>query len=351
MKQPVTGRRGLPEHYLRTLLLISAIFAPIPVTADGLLPPPDLRHEPIQPLSSPEGLDPRKVILGEQLFHDPRLGRDNDMSCASCHILSDNGATHQAYDLGRNGVKLNANTMTVFNSALNHHLFWDGRAQNLEEQIDFVVRNPQEFATSWAMIISKLKQDEEYTRVFNTLYADGITADNARNAIATFERSLITVNSRFDRFLLGDADAINTSEKRGYQLFKGYGCVACHQGRNVGGNLFMKFGLFYDHFSDHNELKPTDLGRFNVTGRPDDRHVFRVPSLRLAALTAPYFHDGSAETLEDAVRVMARYQLGRLIPEQDINHIVAFLKSLVGEYRGHLLGSSSQEQAVVDDAP
>lgn len=348
MKRCDKPERRSPEILLGMLLTVSALLAPATATADGLQQLPGLRHEPIQPLTPPQGLDPRKVTLGEQLFHDTRLGRDNDLSCSSCHVLSDNGATRRAYDLGRDGVELDANVITVFNSALNHRLFWDGRARNLEEQINFVVEAPQEFATSWPVIISKLKRDKDYTHAFNAAYPDGITADNIRDAIATFERSLITVNSRFDRFLLGDANAISAQEKAGYELFKNYGCAACHQGRNVGGNLFMRFGVFYDHFDGRSDLKPSDQGRYNVTGRAVDRHVFRVPSLRLAALTAPYFHDGSAQTLEVAIRIMGEYQLGRVIPEQDITRIAAFLRSLVGEYRGRQLGTPDLEKSASD---
>lgn len=326
------------------LLVVILLLALSPTSADETPSvvnesslPLDLRYEPIQPLPPPEGLDPRKVSLGERLFKETRFGRDNDMACVTCHDLSLNGANHLAHTPGRDGVELDVNTLTVFNSSLNHRLFWDGRAKTLEEQIDFVVREPREFATDWLTIIGKLKQDEDYVSAFKHLYADGITAANTRDAIATFQHSLITLNSRFDRYLLGDANAISTEEKAGYRLFKAYGCVACHQGRNVGGNMFMKFGVFKDYFAKRGNLTPADLGRFNVTGNERDRYVFRVPSLRLVALTAPYFHDGSTRTLEKAVRIMAEHQLGRVIPDQDIALIVAFLKTLPGEYQGRPL--------------
>ncbi len=299
---------------------------------------PDLRHEPIQPLIPPKGLNPYKVSLGERLFHDPRLGRDNDMACSHCHNLNDNGADHHAHAPGRDGTTLNVNTLTVFNSGFNHQQFWDGHARTLEEQVDAVVTNAKEFATTWPTIIGKLKQNKSYVRSFTKLYPDGITADNIRNAIATFERSLTTINSPFDRFLRGDADAISPEAKAGYRLFKTYGCVACHQGSNVGGNLFVKLGVFKDYFAMRGNPTRADLGRFNVTGKAQDRHVFRVPSLRLAALTPPYFHDGSVTTLAEAVSLMAEHQLGRTIPGQDILRIVTFLKSLPGEYRGQPLG-------------
>jgi len=304
----------------------------------------NLRYEPVQPVPPAKNLDPDKVMLGEILFHDTRLARDNDMSCASCHLLSDNGANHRHHTLGRNGVELDVNTPTVFNSSLNHQLFWDGRAMNMHQQIDFVVSSEKEFATSWPVIVKKLKQDKSYVKTFNKLYADGISADSIRDAIITFERSLVTINSRFDRYLLGDADAISEEEKKGYQLFKAYGCIACHQGSNVGGNLFMKIGIFGNFVSDRGKQEKADLGRFNITGKEADRHVFRVPSLRLAALTAPYFHDGSVKTLNQAVKLMAKYQLGREIPQQDVRLIVAFLKTLPGEYKDKPLLQMHQQQ-------
>jgi len=294
----------------------------------------NLQYEPVQPLLPLENLDPEKVKLGSDLFHDPILSLDNDMSCVSCHQLSDNGADHKAHTIGRNNIPLMVNTLTVFNSSLNHRQFWDGRAWTLEEQIDFVLANDMEFASNWTQVIKKLKQSEQYVREFKKIYKDGINPENIRNAIATFERTLITTNSRFDQYLLGDNNAINLQEKQGYQLFKSYGCVACHQGRNVGGNMFMKFGVFGSYYSTDKPSKSVNLGRYNISGDANDRYVFRVPSLRLAVITAPYFHDGSVKTLPKAIQIMAKYQLGRTISEEDINSIIAFLETLPGEYMG-----------------
>ncbi len=334
--------------YLLKLLLINLFLLPCliyansaPQVKDKPLSPLDLQLEPIQPLLSLKGLNPGKVALGEKLFHEPRLAHNNDMACASCHLLQSGGA--DCHTQARGGLEPGFNSLTVFNSSLNHRLFWDGRAKTLEEQIDFVVTAPHEFATQWPVLINKLKRDREYQKSFGTLYSDGITAANVRNAIATFERSLITVNSRFDQYLRGDVDSINALEKSGYRLFKDYGCIACHQGRNVGGNMFQKLGVIEEFFDDDRLSGKRDLGRFNVTGQERDRHVFRVPSLRLVALTSPYFHNGSAETLYDAVKIMAKYQLGRTIPDADIEHIIAFLKTLPGEYKGQPLSRVYEE--------
>ncbi len=297
----------------------------------------DLYHEPLQPIPSIAKLDLFKVKLGEQLFNDPRFGQGNNMACASCHLLKINGANHLPHTIGRNGQKLDVNTPTVFNSSLNQFQFWDGRAQSLDQQINFVVHSKKEFATSWSEIVKKLKQDKEYLDSFKKLYHDGISANNIRDAIATFERTLLTPGSRFDQYLLGNNQAITEDEKHGYQLFKSYGCIACHQGSNVGGNLFMRIGIFGDYLADRGNPTKADLGRFNVTGKEQDRYVFRVPSLRLAALTAPYFHDGSVKSLPAAIKIMAKYQLGRIISEQDIMYIEAFIKTLPGKYKGKSL--------------
>ncbi len=343
-----TSGQTASSHTLQTLLITTLLLQPAILVASEPSPSnaasqksQELRHEPIQPLTLPGNLDLQKLSLGERLFHETRLSKDNDMACVSCHDLTSNGADYVSHTPGRHGIKLEVNTLTVFNSTLNHRLFWDGRAHNLGEQIDFVINGKSEFASSWPEIISKLRSDASYVNAFNEAYKNGMTADNLRNALVTFEQSLVTTNSRFDQFLRGDADAITPMEHAGYLLFKAYGCVACHQGKNVGGNLFMKFGVFRDYFAKRGNLTRADLGRFNVTGKERHRYVFRVPSLRLAALTPPYFHDGSVKTLEEAVKVMAEHQLGREIPTEDITCIVAFIKTLPGDYQGRPLQSKA----------
>ena len=343
MGRPKSDHKKQPGCCLKFFMACILItITPLALANENLssnIPQIDLHYEPIQPLTSPQGLDHRKVTLGESLFHDNRLSKDNALSCSSCHDLSNNGADQITYGIGNNGKKLTFNTLTVFNSSLNHRLFWDGRATTLEEQINFVVQSEREFSSNWPVIIGKLKQDQKYVKSFKKIYDNGINADNIRDAIATFERTLITTNSRFDRYLLGDNNAINAEEKSGYRLFKSYGCIACHQGQNVGGNLFMKLGVFKEYFTDYNNQTLADQGRFNITKNEQDRHVFRVPGLRLAALTPPYLHNGAAKTLEQTVHIMAKHQLGRSIPEVDIKQIVAFLKTLPGEYQGQPLGN------------
>jgi len=296
-----------------------------------------LIEEPLQPLPAIPKLNPGKVALGQKLFFDTRLSADNNLSCASCHDLATNGADHLAHSRGYNNIPLAVNTPSVFNSALNPWQFWDGRAHSLEEQIDFVIKSPSEMANSWPVVIRRLKASPDYVREFSRLYAGGISRDNIRNAIATFERTLLTPGSRFDRWLLGDEQALDAKEKKGYRLFKDYGCATCHQGANIGGNLFQKIGIFADYFQHRDKIQPADYGRFNVSRREQDRYVFRVPSLRNVAVTAPYFHDGSVNTLHKAIQIIASYQLGRTIQDDDIQHIIAFLKTLTGKYKGRLL--------------
>ncbi|NCN96968.1 MAG: c-type cytochrome, partial [Rhodoferax sp.] len=261
-------------------------------------------------------------------FHDPRLSRDDTISCASCHSLNTGGVDNRARSIGVAGGVSSVNAPSVFNSGLNFVQFWDGRSPTLEAQIEGPVNHPLEMASNWLLINQKLAADAHYPELFTALYADGISVVNIKDALATFERSLITPNSRFDKFLNGDTAALNDKEKQGYELFQSYGCASCHQGQNLGGNMFEKMGLMGDYFAERGNLTEADKGRFNVTQDADNLYEFRVPSLRNVALTAPYFHDGYAATLEQAVAIMAKYQLGRPMPEEHLNAITAFLRSL-----------------------
>jgi len=272
--------------------------------------------------------------LGRRLFNDRRLSKDNSIACVNCHNLSHGGANRTSVSVGLGDRKGDLNAPTIFNASLNVAQFWDGRADTLEDQIDGPVHHAAEMGSDWDEIIGKLELDRDYTQQFDELYKDGITTANIKNAIATFERSLITTGSRFDRYLLGDTDALNDSEREGYRLFKDLGCASCHQGANVGGNLFVKFGVWNNYFTDRGALSNADLGRYNVTGRERERHVFKVPSLRAAAATPPYFHDGSEETLEGAIFIMAFYQLGISLTPDKVEHLAGFIRSLAGNIDG-----------------
>lgn len=296
----------------------------------------DLENEPIQPLAMPTDLDFNKVQLGKKLYFDTRLSGDNSISCASCHALEKGGTDLLPVSIGINNTKGPINSPTVYNSGYNFAQFWDGRAKDLAEQAEGPVHNPLEMGSNWEQVIAKLEKDESYPQEFQNIYQDGLTGKNIADAIAEFERSLVTVNSRFDKYLKGNANALTALEVQGYNNFKDWGCVACHNGPNVGGNSYQKFGLIKDYFADKKkagkEITEADLGRYNVSKDENDKHKFKVPSLRVVALTPPYFHDASANTLEEAVKTMAYYQLGFEMDEETLKSIVAFLKTLPGEY-------------------
>ena len=292
-----------------------------------------LRREPITPIPLKLNLDSRKVALGKRLFYDPQLSHNDTISCAHCHNLGKGGEDGLPRPIGIDAKIGKINTLTVFNSGFNFRLFWDGRAATLEEQMEFPIRDTDEMGSSFPEIISKLKKDDAYRRDFAAIYSDEVQPEHVKDAIATFERSLITPNSKFDQYLRGDEHALSIDELSGYQLFKSLGCISCHQGMNVGGNMYEKLGIVFNYFQARGNIQLVDNGRFNLTKNEDDRYEFRVPSLRNVALTAPYFHDASANTLEQAVAKMARFQLGITLPKKDIEKIVKFLNTLTGVYQ------------------
>ena len=293
--------------------------------------------EPILPIARDVVHDSDKVKLGERLFNETKLSRDNTVSCATCHDLTSGGDDGTATSIGVGGAVGVANAPTVFNSGLNFRQFWDGRATTLEAQIDGPIHNPTEFGFEWPGILSRLQDDPSYNKSFSDLYPAGITSETVKDAIAAFERSLTTPDSPFDRYLRGESDALTAGELHGYERFKLYGCVSCHQGAAVGGNMFQTIGILGDYLGDRGEIKEIDRGRFNVTGDEADLYVFKVPSLRNVAVTDPYLHDGSVETLDEMVRIMAKYQVGRILSDGEINSIVEFLHTLTGRYRGQSL--------------
>ena len=292
-----------------------------------------LLNEPIKPIPKAIISSPEQVELGRALFHEVRLSQNNQLSCASCHSLKLGGADGQIVSAGVNGRKGAINSPTVFNSALNFRQFWNGRAANLLHQVDGPLSNPVEMNSSWPEVLSKLEQDPFYIEQFERVYPTGITIANIKAAIVAFEESLLTPDSRFDLYLKNNLNALTTEELEGYKLFKQYGCVSCHQGVAIGGNLYQRFGIMGDYFADRGNITAADLGRFQVTQNEADRYVFKVPSLRNIALTAPYFHDGSTPDLDKAITIMMRYQLGRVPKQQDIHKIVLFLNTLTGQYQ------------------
>lgn len=308
------------------LIIFAVFFTHIPFMVLGQL------NEPITPLPLEVKFDKAKASLGKKLFNDKRLSADNSISCASCHDLEKGyGTDLLPVSEGVGGKHGERNSPTVYNAVYNFTQFWDGRAEDLSQQIDGPITNPLEMGLgSLQGAVDKIKSDQTYQQAFKQLYATEITIESMKDAIVEFEKSLVTTNAPFDQYLRGDESAITAEQKNGYQLFKTYGCVSCHQGQNVGGNMFQKLGVLKNINLQKGSLSK-DLGRYNITKNEWDKRVFKVPSLRLAAVTPPYFHDGSVATLKDAVKVMVDYQLGREVPEEDILAIVEFLKSLVGE--------------------
>jgi cytochrome c peroxidase len=293
-----------------------------------------LTGEPIQAIPREIAINLPKVTLGEKLFQDVRLSTNNQKSCLSCHSFSLGGADGLSHSIGINGIPTEVNTPTVFNARFNFRLNWNGKFTNLSDHLDALMSNPKVMGVQWPQAIRSLQQVPEYRQLFGQIYPDGLTPTNIKDALVAYELSLNTPNARFDRFLLGDKQALTAAEKEGYRLFKANGCISCHQGVNIGGNMFQPFGITSDYFAARGRMTPADLGRFNVTKNADDRYLFRVPSLRNVALTAPYFHDGSVKTLEDAIATMTNYQLGRTLPTEQIASISKFLRTLTGEYRG-----------------
>ena len=316
-----------------TIAILGLIWLSSPLSAQQ--PGPlNLANEPLRPLPQKLSLNAGKIALGRDLFQDKRLSKDLTVSCASCHDLAKGGADGKSTAEGIGGAVGEINTPTVFNAGFNFVQFWDGRAESLNAQVAGPINNKVEMGASWSSILRRLKADRDYVQRFKSIYDRSIDRVSIEDAIATYERSLITPNARFDRYLNGDPNAITAEEKAGYGLFKSLGCSACHQGRNIGGNMFQKLGVLRDYFAERGDVTKADNGRFNVTGREEDRHVFKVPSLRNVALTAPYFHDASVDSLDAAVEVMGFYQLGRIITPLDRARLVAFLKTLTGEYQG-----------------
>ena len=321
MRDVGRDRRRWIGRCLAVLLVITGSAAASLAQTPGQQAPAD--QEPITPVPLPPVADPVRLALGERLFADRRLSRDRSRSCLSCHDISTNGASSNQIDEAFDGSKLPLNTPTVFNAALSFRLNWQGQPRSLEAQAETLLENPSVTGTNIDEVVGKLGSDPDTVRQFRAAYGHGPDRASLLDAIATYERSLLTPGSRFDRWLGGDAAALSVEEQNGYQLFKSLGCISCHQGVNVGGNMFQRHGIFHPLASPKPE-------------------ILRVPSLRNVATTPPYFHDGSTPTLEEAVRKMGAAQLDRILSDQQVEAIVAFLNTLTGAYRGASVVPASQ---------
>ena len=234
-------------------------------------PPAPEAQEPITPIPLSLALDPQRVALGERLFHDVRLSHDNTRACTTCHPLQRGGMDGQSHASVANGTAFLRNTPTIFNVGLNAAFNWDGISNTLEAHAELDLLHPSLMNTTWPELLAKLQADADYAAGFNTAYAGGLTPANVLDALASFERSLLTPNARFDRYLRGELRALTALEQQGYRLFKSYGCVACHQGMNIGGNMYQKFGVFAAPGGTDNPAAVVDLGRYFVTKVPRDR--------------------------------------------------------------------------------
>jgi cytochrome c peroxidase len=278
-------------------------------------------QEPITPVPSPPSADPLKLALGERLFADRRLSDDGSRACTSCHDIHTNGATANRLDKAIDGSKLPFNTSTVFNAALSFRFGWEGNFRTLEAQAESTLESQQAMGKSIDQVLPRLSADPGTRRQFSETYGHPPDRASLLNAIATYERSLVTPGSQFDSWLAGDTAALSAQEQNGFELFKSLGCISCHQGVNVGGNLFERHGIFHPLASPKPE-------------------ILRVPSLRNVATSPPYFHDGSAPTLHEAVRQMGNAQLDEMLSDEQIDAIVAFLRTLTGRYRGTPLAAA-----------
>lgn len=267
-----------------------------------------------------------KIDLGRMLYYENRLSKNHDLSCNSCHLLDRFGVDGEPTSPGHKGQRGDRNSPTSFNAALHVAQFWDGRAADVEEQAKGPVLNPVEMAmASEDQVLATLRSIPGYRPLFEAAFPgeeEPITYDNVARAIGAFERRLLTP-SRFDRFLEGDVTALEEKELRGLELFVETGCTTCHNGVGVGGGMFQRVGLVHPYDTP-------DQGRFAVTQQEADRLVFKVPSLRNVAETGPWFHDGSVQELEEAIRLMGHHQLGKSLGEGEVELLSAFLRSLTG---------------------
>jgi cytochrome c peroxidase len=330
------------RHAARAALLSFAVFAGFGVSSTAIAEPP-AQSEPMARVRVPMHLDRARVALGEKLFRDPVLSGRGMLACTSCHDLEKGGTVGQRRTIGYQGKMHRFNAPSIFNVGNNYRLGWRGEFTDLKKQNERVLLDENLMAVEWETLLERLRGIDSYGALFREAYERDMQKDDVLDALAAFQRSLVTTNAPFDQYLAGNDGALSKNAVRGYELFREYGCSSCHQGANVGGNMFQKFGIFVDPPSRRDGSDESDLGRWSVTRADRDIGVFRVPSLRNVEVTAPYFHDGRTDTLPEAVEIMARSQLGRELEHSEIAALVAFLESLTGEYNGRRLSATPLE--------
>jgi cytochrome c peroxidase len=291
----------------------------------------------IPPIPQHAEADAAKAALGSKLYNDNRLSGDDTLSCADCHDLAKGGTDQRPVSVGIRGQKGGINAPTTFNARWQFRNFWDGRAKDLKEQAGGPPLNPIEMGSTWEGIVAKLDGDKAFAAEFKAVYPQGFSADTITDAIAEYEKTLTTPDSRFDHFLAGEKDALSPQEVHGWARFQELGCATCHSGVLLGGTSFEPMGREGDYFADRGNPTGADLGRLNFSKDPADKHHFKVPTLRNVALTYPYFHDATAPDLATAEKAMAKYQLGVSLSEDDVKDMEAFLRSLTGQFQGKQL--------------
>ena len=317
------------------LLLILPVLANTAFAADALMTSAQALFKPIPATAPPlpgNPSTPAKVELGKMLYFDPRLSASHAISCNSCHNVGLGGVDAQETSIGHHWQRGGRNAPTVLNAVFNTAQFWDGRAKDLEAQAGGPMVNPVEMASPTQHVAEQLAGIPVYATAFKAAFPgvpDPISLENTQRAIAVFEATLITPNAPFDKYLEGDAAALDQTQKAGLKLFIDKGCAGCHNGINVGGGRYAPFGVVEKPGAEF--LPPADRGRFMVTKTPSDDYVFKVPTLRNITLTAPYFHTGKSWDLRQAVAVMGSSQLGVHLTDPEIDQITAFLGSLTGD--------------------
>lgn len=285
----------------------------------------------LEPLPLRVSIEPELRALGKALYFDPRLGGDGETHCGSCHALPPIAEGVPDIDTQPEG-RLGRSIPLLYNVGEYYWYNWDGRYRSLEALLSAAIPDLEKMNIQWSLAIQRLRPG--YAEDFAQVTGEAFSRQAVIDALALFLRSLNTPNARFDRFLRGEMDALTAREKQGLKLFRELGCISCHNGRSLGANFFEKFYIYRHEGGEEGEERLQDLGRFYVTGEGSDRNLFRVPSLRNVALSPPYFHDGSAPDLEEAIEEMAEHQLGILIQDEEIDALIAFLKTLTGEHPG-----------------
>lgn len=323
--------KGKKEAMLEGIKTLRAEFYPNTLAAA------EFANESIRPIPDKVDYDPEKAALGKELYSDTRLSADGTISCATCHDVKTGGVDNKSYSEGIDGQLGGVNAPTTFNAVFNFVQFWDGRAADLAEQAAGPPLNPVEMGSKdFEEIADRIAEDEDFTKRFTDVYPEGLNEQTITDAIAEYEKTLLTPNSPFDRYLKGDMSAMSKEQIEGYKIFKEYNCNSCHAGVNMGGLSYEMMGKRKNYFKDReltlkSGLTDGDNGRWAQTGVERDRYRFKTPSLRNVSLTWPYYHDGSVETLEEAIAKMARFQVGKTMPKAKVDKVKLFLDAQTGE--------------------